>query len=63
MSHEKTNKPAPGVASHSGRTDDKQAFDPAMSPPGTDAEAASPHDEAGLKEAREANRRPPGPKP
>ena len=37
-----------------GPTHDKvKAFDPAMSPLGTDEEAASPHDEEGLKKPRE----------
>jgi hypothetical protein len=70
MPDEKANKPAPSAASPqgrdkvvSGRTDDKvKAFDPALSPLGTDAEAASPHDEDGLRIAREASRRPSGPK-
>ena len=67
MSAGKATKPAPGAASarghdkiDSGRTDDKvKAFDPAMSPRGTDEEAASPHDEEGLRVAREAGRRAP----
>ena len=50
MRDEKANKPAPSAASpqgpdkvNSGRTDDKlKAFDPAMSPLGTDAEACKP---------------------
>jgi hypothetical protein len=47
----------------SGQTGDKvKAFDPAMSPMGTDEEAGSPHDEDGLRIAREAGQRPPGPK-
>ena len=69
MPEEKANKPVPSAASpqgrdkvDSGRTDDKvKAFDPAMSPLGTDAEAASPHDEDGLR-IGEASRRPSGPK-
>jgi hypothetical protein len=60
-------KAAPGVASargrdknRFGRTKDKvKAFDPAMSPLGTDEEAASPHDEEGLRVAREASGKPP----
>jgi hypothetical protein len=64
-------KAAPGVASarsrgktDSGRIEDKvKAFDPAMSPLGTDEEAASPHDEEGLRVAREASRKSPRSKP
>ncbi len=43
----------------SGRSGDKvDALDPAASPPGTDTEAgSSPHDEEGLKVAREAGRK------
>ena len=70
MPDEKTSKPAPGLASPRGRdqtdsarTDKVKTFDPAMSPPGTDAEAASPHDEEGLKIAREASHKPAGSKP
>jgi hypothetical protein len=44
-----------------GKTGDKvKAFDPAMSPLGTDEEAGRPHDEDGLRIAREAGSRPPG---
>jgi hypothetical protein len=61
----------PGVASARPRdkidpspTDDTvRAFDPAMSPPVTDEEAASPHDEEGLSVARKAGHRDPSPKP
>jgi hypothetical protein len=43
----------------SGKTGDKiKVSDPAASPLGTDAEAGSPHDEEGLKIAREASRKP-----
>ncbi len=44
-----------------GRTDDKvAASDPAMSPLGTDDEAAQGHDEAGLATARNASKPSPG---
>ena len=47
----------------SGKTGDKvKVLDPAASPLGTDAEAGSPHDEEGLRIAREAGQRPPGQK-
>ena len=55
-----TDKPAPGGVSprDSRRPDLKKTFDPAMSSPGADAEAAGPHDEEGLKVARQANHKP-----
>jgi hypothetical protein len=71
MSDGKASKPAPGGTStpsrdkiDTGRTDGKvKTFDPAMSPLGTDEEAASPHDEEGLRVAREASRKVPGSRP
>lgn len=45
-----------------GRTGDKIGVtDPAAAPLGTDTEASESQDEQGLREAREAGRRPPGP--
>jgi hypothetical protein len=47
----------------SGQTGDKVGNpDPAMAPLGTDDEAAQGHDEEGLRVARQAASRPPGPK-
>jgi hypothetical protein len=47
----------------SGRTGDKvNVSDPAACPLGTDAESGSPHDEEGLRVAREAGQRSPGQK-
>jgi hypothetical protein len=48
------------AAIDSGRTEDKVAvMDPAAAPLGSDAEAAAPHDELGLKTARNQTKRKP----